>query len=78
MKRSNTCVEKQDSVSQRGGHWLLKGSQVVRKSGRKWCKTSGRAWAFVGVRSVSKRGPTASQVGSGPGVRKLGGSTTQH
>ena len=38
--------------------------------GRKWSQVvprrRRRAWAFVGVRSVRKRGPTASQVGSGP------------
>ena len=41
---------------------------VSGRSGWSQVVTSGRrrAWAFVGVRSVRKRGPTASQVGSGP------------
>ena len=48
-----------------------KGGIVFPKGGGQWplqVVTSGRrrAWAFVGVRSVRKRGPTASQVGSGP------------
>ena len=41
------------------GHWGHSGRKVVA-SGRR------RVGALVGVRSVRKRGPTASQVGSGP------------
>ena len=54
-KAGESCFPEEGVTGHGGGR---KWSQVVARRGR-------RAWALVGVRSVRKRGPTASQVGSG-------------